>query len=462
MDDQKSGSQKTDMPAGMENDTPRVNDVPQYPQNTPETQPNKHRRGHPLLLLAILLIAALGGAAGYYKLHQTLPVAVDDLSNSQAVIEPQRNLYFQVGSKIMKYNQNDKSTSTLTAVLPNGSEVLDFFADNASWRAIYRTTPQTDAEAQKIFLIENDKQPVTLVENAQYITAAAARHRMVAYSLPADTTESTGAAARTRTFLAKAGEETEEILTSNPWNQETPSSDVKNYLYTPREISNNGDKLLLSLLSCFQCDGPPLAAAFEMDLESKEVKPIYLSDEPGYVTFNSLTGGFKGYKIIESNNLSLASDEPYELTISQVDAPGAPAEQEFKASENDWTNLVLSLDRGHVAIEKKDKTFTATGKTTFDGIYDFAGAIKPADMKKLSVSGLPVDKYIVQSLGVLYGDCLGVAMYERAVNNPSSTNTTQEAGAICKAAEGYSYVKIDDLESGNNEAYQTVKALDHL
>lgn len=462
MDDQKPDSQNTDVPVSSENDAPRFNDAPRPAPGVQKAEPKKKRRGRPLLLLVIMLIAAVGGAVGYYKFYKTEPTAGNSSSQNEAAIEPKRNLYYQVGSKIVKYNQNDKSTSTLTAALPKGAEVLDFFGDDTNWRVIYQTTPQTNTETQKIALIENGKPATTLVEDAQYIAAASAQYSLVAYTLPADTTKPSGETARTRTFLTKAGEETEEIFTSNPWNQKTPASDTKNYLYTPREISNNGDKLLFNLISCFQCDGPPLAAAFEMDLKSKEVKTIYLSEGPGYVTFNSFTGGFRGYKVIESNNLSLASDGPYELTISQVDTPGAPAKQEFKATENEWANLVFSPTRDYVAIEKKDKTFTATGKTTFDGIYGFAGAIKPADMKKLAVTGLPVDKYIVQSLGVLYGDCLGVTMYERAVNNPSSTKTTQEAGAICKAAEGYGYVKVDDLESDNTEAYQTVKVLDHL
>ncbi len=460
MDDSQTNFNNPDTSPDSENNMLQPNDTPP-PQDAQEPQPKKKRRGRPLLLLMILLIAAIGGAVGYYRFYRVEPVAIDD-SSAQGGVTPQQNLYYQVGSKIVKYNQDNKTTSTLTAAMPKGAEVLDFFSDGINWRAIYQTTPQTTSETRKIALIENGKPAITLVENAEYIAVASAQFNLVAYALPADTTKSSGEGTRTRTFLAKAGDKTEEIFTSNSWSHEALVTDINNYLYVPREISNNGDKLLFNLLSCFQCDGPPLAAAFEMDIKSKEVKPIYLSEEPGYVTFNSSTDGFKGYKVIESNNLSLASDGPYELAISQVDTPGGPAKQEFKATEDEWAHIVFSPSRDYMAIEKKIKTFAETGKTAFDGIYASADAGTPADMTKLAISDFPSDNFAVQSLGGLYGDCFGLSMFERATNNPTTNMTRQEVGVICKSGAGYDYTKIDTIEYDSSEIYQNTKVLNRL
>lgn len=423
-------------------------------------KPPKSPRSRQKLLLIILLILLLiaAGVFAYIKfMKQSAPA--NDTQQQQAQPPVDEKIYFQLGSKIVEFTESTKTTASLTNELPAGAEVLDFYAASSTWRAIYRVNPEDQGEKFELVLLEKDKDPKTLVETTDFpFVAANAQHKLAVYTIAADSASGSGSAARSHTYVVKDGAQPEEIFTSNPYSQATPATDVKNYLYLVHKVSRDGKKALLNLHSCINCDGPPVASAFEIDIESKETELIQSSDDAGYVRFNSAKQANSGYKVVESNQLGLGADGPYELTIYSLDKPGGEAMKEFEATVADWINVVFSPNRQFLAAERRDKTYDVTNKTLFSGFYDISASKTDKDMKQLSVKDFPSDKFTAQNIGDLRGSCFGVALYGRAADQTTST-LPQQVGALCKDGENYSYIKADEAAQNDTNTASYIKVL---
>lgn len=395
-----------------------------------------------------LLIAALGGLFVLVIIIVLAVVLGTKSSNdtpATVVVAPNNQIYFQSDRKILTYNPKTTKTEIVTAALPLGARVLDFFADNDTWRTYYQTTPTTASGPSEIFFLEKDKEAALIASlpGILPVAAANANKRVVGYTLPYQPKAETDITKATRTLVRRGTQPQTEVLRSANFGGDTKTTeaDVKNPGYTVADISPDGESLLFNLYTCFNCGGAIKASAIEVKINTKASQLVYTSSENGHVAY---AADGKGYEVTETKNSLVGQPTgPLYVTISKLVAPGASAEILLRINEPTWGLVVYDPGLKYLAVEERAPDYATTVATLFKGLFSNNGN-QGNNLQLLKVSGLPSETSIITQSGEVKNNCYGVIMTSRNLKNPQQTT---RLGSICKK------------DTGNEATFNSVDAL---
>jgi len=278
---------------------------------------------------------------------------------------------------------------------------------------------------------------------------ASAEKKIAAYSLIYSVEDDATAAEKTtRSYLYKDGTSTE-VYKSADSEQNLGDTDAKNPLYTVVDLSPDQKKLLFRLHSCFYCDGPSKATAFELDLDSKKTTLVYESKAAsGSTTYAPPEQN--GYLVQEGSFGLGPTDEPYELTLSKLASAGGTPEKSFSVSDKTWADAVRDPLLDYFAVEERSADYLDTGNTTFKGLFKRAGTAA-SDLTKLEITSLPTDTMRIDRIGKKVDSCLSVALSTRAAKN---NDYVAEVGVVClDNSTAGSYKKVESVSYGSGDAY---------
>lgn len=464
MDDDKQTSPQPEEPTTeTTEETPQTDTTPPEPtQETPSFQPAAPvtpKKSKKKMLLVLLLVLVLGGgAAAWYFLKPKQTANNNNTETTQPAQEaefPASSTHaYLFGDKIVAYNANTKKSETLVSGLPKYTELEDFYIDSSTWRVYYS---QTGESSTKVFLAEKGKGPqqVLDVKDIFRVTANADKKIVVYMSFPTIFTDDKSSISRT--FLLKDGQ-TKEIYTSDASNgsMAVNLADLKNALYNPREISADGTKVLFGRNTCYQCDGPPLASAFELDIATGKATLVHENKSNGGVSYAQPEKG--GFIVYANKNNNLGPMEgPFVETVSHLKAAGGVPETIFSVSDNTWSNAVYDPDITQVAVDVRDVGYGETTNTKFDALYALKGAAV-ANLEKINIVGMPASTR-VSELGKIKNGCQLISLTNMWKNN--TTTQVVKVGISCRESETkFNYTELESKELPISEGYTTVNLAD--
>lgn len=405
------------------------------------------------IVLAIFILGG-GGVFAWFKLK---PVKKTISKTPATTVQPQitndlkDHNFFQMGSKVISYDNKSKKSETLIDKIPAAAAVLDLYADKDTWR-LYYTVPT--AGKQQLFYLEKDVPAVKLAENENMFVSANAQAKLAAYTYIFSTDPKATSDNKTnRTFIVKDGKSSL-LLQSKSNDANVASSDVKSSKYAVVGVSKDASKVLMGLFSCFNCGGPAKATAFEVKVADTATEFVQQSEDSGTLRYAKDGQGF-----VLTKSLSSApgfSSDPYNLSVSSLDKVGGSLTTLFTANEATWGRVVYDQKANYIAVEKRASDFTKTGKTTFDSLY-YRGTSKTVlSLGKMTSTGLDSDALLLASIGEKSGSCSGVWITTR---DPKTT-ATNELGVLCYTdATHATYTKVDNTSKPISDTTQTTYAV---
>ena len=421
------------------------------PVNTNQSMvmpPKKKKTGKILLIILVIVLLLGGGAAAYWKFFKK-PAKNTKQTTTETAQESKEltnHNFFQLGNKVISYDNIAKKAETLTDKLPADATILDLFADKETWR-LYYTVPA--ASKQQLFYLEKDGTAQKLVESSNLFVSASAEAKVAAYTDVFSNDEGASADAKTnRTYVVKDGKSTL-VLQSKDKSVNVASTDYKSSKYGLVDISPDGKKLLLGLFSCFYCDGPQKSTAFELTIDGGAYEFVQQSEDSGTVR-NARDG--KGFVITKSTSSELGfSDEPYNISIFSLDKVGGTLTPVFSANEKNWGYVAIDQKAVYPIVEKRLQNYAETGKTSFDAVYYRSGT-NVASLTKMELTGLDISTLKFNELGEKSGSCSGVWVGTR---DPKTTRTN-EVGVLCYADTTHAaYTKVDGVTKNLSDTTQT-------
>lgn len=403
------------------------------------------------LIVGLIIVLLLGGAAAAWTLTRKKAVApasstsVTDSKVTQALqAAPNNFIYYKLGTKVVSYDPKTDKKVVLTEDIPKLATVLDVYADDTSWRVYYTEYAQNDKERERLSYLEKGKTSQVVYEGRRYIMAAAnAEKKAVAYSLISSYLEDATAEEKvTTTFMNKDGVNSE-IMRSV---EGVGRTDPKNNLFLATDISPDATKVIMQKFSCFQCDGPRLATAYELDVASKAVAFIAQSDKAGDVSFDA----DGAYLISDSNYTGLGGVEGnYKLSVRSKATPASSATVVLDVDEPSWGSLTATPNHDFLAVFVKGKNYTNDLQTVFDGFYKVNGG----DRSRVDVTSLDASKVYVNNITDLRGDCYGIMLNRRFEPSEQPTIDTVTIGKICNKQGAYSFSEIEKVDYKVSDPY---------
>lgn len=435
---------------------------PETPRETPSFQPAAPlapKKSKKKLMLVLLLVLLLGGGAAAWYFLKPKQSATPNSNNeskqpSEEVTTVDATHAYRFGDKIIAYDAKTKKSEILVSKLPQYTELEDFYIDASTWRLYYSQTGDTST---KVFLAERGKEPqqVLDVKDISRVAANADKQVVVYMTYPTGITDAKSSTSRT--FLLKDGQ-TKEIYTSNPTNFTGADSitDLKSNLYNPREISADGSKVLFGRNTCYQCDGPPLASAFELDIATGKATLVHENKSNGGVSYAQPEKG--GFIIYANKNNNLGPLEgPYIETVSHLKAIGGTPETIFSVSDNAWSNATYDPDVTLIAVDVRDVGYGDTTNTKFDALYIRKGAAIP-NLEKISIAGMPANTR-VDRLGKVKNGCQLISFTNMWTN--ATTTQVAKVGVLCSDNQSkYNYTELQSKELPTSDEYITIDLAD--
>lgn len=415
-------------------------------QTDPPSQPLdiKSSRNWKKIAIIATVAAVVLGAAGYFawaKFYKNETPAADSLVQDHAQVIPK--IHYQLENKVISFDTESKQTSTLTEVIPESANVLDVYEEDDTWRLYYSQYLEGE-DKNSLYYLEKDKTAEKISTASADYPAANAEQRVAAYS----TIGQLGASAPTHTYVYRDGKE-EEVYASEFSTDHATGSDLKDQRYTTSEVSSDGKKILLHLHSCYQCDGPSIAAAFELDIVTKQAKLVYDGGKQGSVGyFGEATDKYLvklGHNIAHLGPVEGNYQEDYLVVSSD-----GTVEELLAVDDPTWGYAFSDVKAEHLGIHVRNSDYTDTYETSFVGIFSRASKA----LSKLSISGMPEFANGGGSLGQQRGNCFGFVYSEY-----SQTFTTYDVSAVCEGDGQFSYVHIGSIEPDQDSSYR-IKIID--
>lgn len=404
-----------------------------------------------LILFVLVLISGAILAALYMYRNTDEKTATQTASNTQNTTVPASDpiLYFQVDTKLVAFNTKDKTSTTLSADIPEGAQVIDVFGATDTWRLYYLLSQTTDSTSKStIGYMEKGASTKILKEiaNDYPIVQANAREKVATYTILPDFGESS-TKRTTRTYLL-ALDKTEKLIFESSESEsvgaKTLPTDPNNFLFYPRDISPNGKKVLFGLSTCYQCDGPPRAVAFELDIASKATDFVH-TDTESSGSFSYMSNGNVVVNKSKNNNLG-AIEGPLKETYSKIVSPGAAPQTLADINESTWSGVSVNGDVTLAAVSLRGTSYNENFETTLDGVYEIAGP-EVSSWKKFTIANQLKDATAGVSVGNIAGDCFGLIS-----SQPYTTTTVRYVGAVCGDANSANYYAIDELTAKSDSS----------
>lgn len=430
------------------NPLPEIQAVPQVPV-VPE-QPKNSKKKRILLIIAVVLLVA-AGAAAYWLLRadkepQKAAVTNETTQTAEQIKELPDRFNFQVGSKIASYDPASKKQETYTSSLPLGADVIDFYANSATWRAYYSTTDQ-EGSVYSYWYLEKGAEPQKIATAEFSYATANAKQQIFAYTEIFNLEQNATADKKVnRTYVVQNGK-TDEVWRSKQGLTDVPKTDLLSSLYYVNGISGDGSKLLFSSVRCFYCDGGGTPTSFELTLADKSTKVIVTSNMQGGIKYDD---DGKSFLASETDDSALGGPTgPADVKVTRYSAPGATGEVVLSASSTKWDSVSYSEDLSTIFGTKVvDQT---SYKQSVEGYYRVG---VEDSLTKLTITGLSND-LIPGNISKIINNCQLLILSDYS----SQTNSTYEVGVMCGQGTSQTYTKLDGLSWEANTKFQRVSLL---
>jgi hypothetical protein len=416
---------------------------------------SRRSRRRKKLFLALLLIIACGGTYLYLNVFnketkQTVVAPASSPSNESQPAETR--LFFQLANKVISYDTDSKKIEQITDKLPETAGVIDIYSDQDSWRLYAENYVEAEGVTQIIYMDSNTDPKVLSTETEISFAVANAEHNIVAYSQYPNI-EGTPPLP-TRTIVIGKDNRKSTVYTSGLLAEDSAKLGLKDPLYSVTDISSDGKRLLYNRANCIFCDGGATATSFELDLATNRATQVYISKKKqGDIKYYE-----DGYLVRETDHSALGMIEGnYIESYLMLDKIGSPPKSIFQANEKNWAYIDFDKNHNLIYVENRAVDYRQTGKTSFGGLYELAGA-QAKQLKALKISSGVDTKTESISLGSKIDECYSARLMTRDTSQPKSV---LKVGVLCKSSESaYNFQLLGSIT--NDSATNTFKYAEPL
>jgi hypothetical protein len=418
-------------------------------------------------VLIVLLLFLIGATTAYYFKY----IDPKEVSNSQGaeynLLEANfdKMLVYQMGTKVIAYDPVDSQSHTITNQIPAGTDVIEFYGDDTTWRLFLVKNQSVDKGYNSELLYLEKGQPIKSLyspQNNDYLFAvASAKAKKVAYvkntyeQSAAKNYEHNKILIKSETYMINDKQETNLVYVNQAADapavvgSETDKYKSTNYLLS--DISLDGNKLLFRKHSCVLCNAPPLASGFEYSLSDKSIRDIMKDEKTGRIGYAS-----DGHSIqVYQNTADSDGPDEDENLIEKYLIVDSDDKSKLIANINQdkWISTILDPTSRLLYYDLRAKNFSQNNERLFGGFYLLNDGTEISKWTKLDIDKPSKEKFEIESISAPINNCHGLILSPRN----KVENFVAHAGVICYDDKGTSVntPSIKVIDTANLQEHST-------